>query len=557
LRKSITENVFEEGCVRGGETRSYNDDNTLASISYSGAAIGDLSYTWDANQNKTSESIGGVMSGYGFTASYDAEDRLISWDRSDASLDQSWDLSPVGDWNSITQNASVQNRTHGPVHELLTASGQAVQHDPKGNMTLIPPALRPGSDPLKLKWDFNNKLKAADTDNDGVDDVFYRWDALGRRVGRDDGTTSVVYVHDGQQTISDYVAGTAASSPTYNYVYASYIDEPVVRGGSGVTRYFHRNGQYSIIALTDHLANIVERYAYTAYGQMTITNGSGTVQATSASNNRYTYTGREWDARLSLYYYRARMYDSVSGRFASRDPIGYFDYTNLYTYVLGCPLVFIDPQGLACKDNYHHWFPQKHRFRIEGKCRSINFNIDFFTTLLKRCWGDDEYCDAHGWLHGQNRKGRPKRTDWVDDVEDILDSSLTCCGFLIAMAAEIPTAYAELADEFADCGQEPCYRLKTFRPPRSPDHIQRPDTTLLWATIVAACRRGEQPSALPDESDVNRDEGGMPSIYPEWWLVPLGPKMPFPRVSPKTKPPVPHRIPREAPPIEVPRRIAA
>ena len=42
----------------------------IATISYSGAAIGGLSYTWDANQNKTSESIGGVMSGYGFAASY-------------------------------------------------------------------------------------------------------------------------------------------------------------------------------------------------------------------------------------------------------------------------------------------------------------------------------------------------------------------------------------------------------------------------------------------------------------------------------------------------------
>jgi hypothetical protein len=49
-------------------------------------------------------------------------------------------------------------------------------------MTLIPAVLRPGSDPLKMKWDFENKLVAADIDNDNVDDVFYRFDALGRRV---------------------------------------------------------------------------------------------------------------------------------------------------------------------------------------------------------------------------------------------------------------------------------------------------------------------------------------------------------------------------------------
>jgi len=44
--------------------------------------------------------------------------------------------------------------------------------------------------------------------------------------------------------------------------------------------------------------------------------------ATSAKNNRYMYTGREWDEDLGLYYFRARMYDPYSGRFCSRDPTG-------------------------------------------------------------------------------------------------------------------------------------------------------------------------------------------------------------------------------------------
>jgi hypothetical protein len=47
------------------ETRAYNNDNTLASISFSGASIGNLSYGWDANKNKTNEGITGTMSGYG------------------------------------------------------------------------------------------------------------------------------------------------------------------------------------------------------------------------------------------------------------------------------------------------------------------------------------------------------------------------------------------------------------------------------------------------------------------------------------------------------------
>ena len=37
------------------DTRAYSTDNTLASISFAGASIGNLTYGWDANKNKTSE----------------------------------------------------------------------------------------------------------------------------------------------------------------------------------------------------------------------------------------------------------------------------------------------------------------------------------------------------------------------------------------------------------------------------------------------------------------------------------------------------------------------
>jgi len=344
------------------ESRTYNNDNTVASINYTGAAIGNLSYTWDFNLNKTSETIGGVMSGYGFTAGYDDEDRLTSWDRTDNNLDQSWNLSPVGDWNSITQNSAVQNRTHGPVHELLTAAGESLTYDAKGNMTLIPMSLRPDTAPLSMSWDFNNKLRAADSNADGIDDAFYLWDALGRRVGRTAASTTTIYFQDGQQTLADYASGAAATSPTYKYLWASYIDEIVLRTSGTGNLYFHRNQQYSINAVTNDSAAVVERYAYSAYGTPTITGGSGSIITTSAISNRYTYTGREWDGALALYHYRARMYDSVAGRFCSRDPIGHVDGASLYASYLG--LNNLDHSGTSvhtgCDDDLNGDCPQSH-----------------------------------------------------------------------------------------------------------------------------------------------------------------------------------------------------
>ncbi|WP_430453468.1 RHS repeat-associated core domain-containing protein [Rhodopirellula europaea] len=337
----MTSSVYDNGV---SESRSYNADNTSSAITFTGASIGNLSYTWDDNHNKASETIGGTMSGYGFTASYDAEDRLTGWDRSDASLDQSWNLTSVGDWQSFTENLVVQNRTHGPSHELTAAGGQSVQHDAKGNLTLLPSSLRPQA--TAFTWDFDNRLKSADVGNNGSIDVEYEFDALGRRVSRDDGTTTTVFVQNGQQTVADYVSGASPGSPEYTYLWGDYIDELIVRDGTGGRRFYHRNQQYSVISLTNSSGSITERYAYDAYGDLTITDASGTVRTTSSDDNRYTYTGREWDETIELYHFRARMYDPKAGRFIGRDPIGYDGSPwNLYTYHFSSPVVGTDPTG--------------------------------------------------------------------------------------------------------------------------------------------------------------------------------------------------------------------
>ncbi|XZE34678.1 RHS repeat domain-containing protein [Pirellulaceae bacterium SH501] len=109
---------------------------------------------------------------------------------------------------------------------------------------------------------------------------------------------------------------------------------------------YQRNHQFSITAVTTSSGSVAERYAYTAYGQPTILDGSGSVLSSSAINNRYTYTGREWDQTLGLYHFRARWMSGIAGRFMARDPIGYDGGVVLYRYASGSPLVWNDPSGL-------------------------------------------------------------------------------------------------------------------------------------------------------------------------------------------------------------------
>lgn len=92
------------------------------------------------------------------------------------------------------------------------------------------------------------------------------------------------------------------------------------------------------MAITNDQGDIVQRYGYEAFGQLTASDPT--------FDNFYTYTGREYDKETGLYYYRARYYDAMEGRFISKDPIGFRSgTTNLYSYVGNNPIRYIDPWG--------------------------------------------------------------------------------------------------------------------------------------------------------------------------------------------------------------------
>jgi RHS repeat-associated protein len=171
-------------------------------------------------------------------------------------------------------------------------------------------------------------------------------------VARSAATGNDVYVQAGQQTITDYTRGAAPSSPSYRYAYGSYIDEPILRhaGTLGTLPingtdllYYHRNQQYSIIAITDFVGNVIERLGYDAYGRSRVTDAGGGVLTDSAFANRISYTGREWDSALAIYHFRARWFEPIAGKFLTRDPFGYVDGMGLTAAYFG--LKTRDPYG--------------------------------------------------------------------------------------------------------------------------------------------------------------------------------------------------------------------
>lgn len=62
--------------------------------------------------------------------------------------------------------------------------------------------------------------------------------------------------------------------------------------------------------------------------------------------NRIGYAGYVFDAEHELYRVRYRSYLPIDGRWAQRDPMGYGDGVNVFSYALASPLVHADPSGL-------------------------------------------------------------------------------------------------------------------------------------------------------------------------------------------------------------------
>jgi RHS repeat-associated protein len=139
---------------------------------------------------------------------------------------------------------------------------------------------------------------------------------------------------------------------------------------------YHRNQQYSITAMTTSTGAVAERYAYTAYGQPTILNASGTVLTSSAVGNRYTYTGREWDETLGLHHFRARWMSPLAGRFLGRDPIRFLNALSPFYDLFG--LASTDPSGQV---------EIKPMGRTSTECGTKISYFDFYLGKIAPCEG--------------------------------------------------------------------------------------------------------------------------------------------------------------------------
>ena len=220
--------------------------------------------------------------------------------------------------------------TYDLANRLATVDGAAVAHDDAGRLTAI------GGE--GYAYDGRDLLTIITGPNAGS----YSYNGAGHRVARTVGAATTRYVVDSNAELPNVVAetdgtGTLLRSYVYGYGLLAQVS------AADVARHYHFDQTGHTLALSDGAGAITDRYAYTPYGE---TSSSG------AAINPFRFVGKFGviDEGNGLHFMRARFYRASEGRFLGLDQVegsvSKAQGLNGFSYVLGNPIVSIDPSGL-------------------------------------------------------------------------------------------------------------------------------------------------------------------------------------------------------------------
>ncbi len=116
--------------------------------------------------------------------------------------------------------------------------------------------------------------------------------------------------------------------------------------GAETTKYWLNDINGSVYGLAGAAGNVLERQRMTAYGKVSLTDAAGAPQVFSTTGNRTGYQGLLGVPEVGVDNSRHRMYDPMTGRFLSRDPLGMVNGADVMNFCAGDPVNRTDPMGL-------------------------------------------------------------------------------------------------------------------------------------------------------------------------------------------------------------------
>ena len=159
--------------------------------------------------------------------------------------------------------------------------------------------------------------------------------------------------------------------------------------------YFHYDQVGTLKAVSDSSLNVIKEISYDTYGNiLSETNPSFKVP--------FGFAGGLYDQDTKLTRFGYRDYDAYTGKWTAKDPIDFGGGdSNLYGYVLGDPVNFVDPDGRIA------WIP----IILFGS--GLYLAYDFITD------GADFYNTSTNNVNGNNWSDSITPEDYLDNYEQI------------------------------------------------------------------------------------------------------------------------------------------
>jgi len=300
-------------------------------------------------------------------------------------------------WAIDCQPSGVPNYSYNASNVLTSDSSGSYSYDANGD-TLSDAQGR------SFTWDFENRLTQAVVPGTNGGTTTFKYDPFGRRIQKSGPLGTTNYLYDGFNAVEDV---DNSGNVLARYAQDHAVDQPLSELRSGTTSDYELDGIGSVTSLSNSTGALANTYTYDSFGKLSSPTGTLT--------NPFQYTGRDFDTETGLFYYRARYYDPVAGRFISEDPIGSGGGINAYAYVGNDPTILVDPFGL----DKGPWHPPK---GVHTKC----LPTDLCPIIEQKMWLLARMFDSHdGWdshlpaPRGGDRHSRPLPGNPMGDIGQI------------------------------------------------------------------------------------------------------------------------------------------
>ena len=280
----------------------------------------DISYTYDANNNRKQMTIGNKTTAY----QYNKNDELLRTDTLHTDTEKNDVVIYKNDKNG-NQLATV-NRSEIPAEAKDTSYIDV-------DVTLGDNQL---NDNVVNHYNALNQLTETLTKNYKVS---FTYDAEGLRTGKTVNGEKTIYVWDGDQMVMELSKGGAVQKRYIRGNDLVYAD----KGENTEKTYYVTDMHGNVVQLLDESGNVTKTYEYDSFGNE--------VKPEKKDENPYRYCGEYYDKETEEVYLRARYYEPGVGRFITRDTYtGESDEPlslHLYTYCENDGVNYVDCDGNA------------------------------------------------------------------------------------------------------------------------------------------------------------------------------------------------------------------